>query len=99
MWHRGAMSHAVDPIAAPAGGQGHEQRQPQRHGPNYGGAVTHRDVVQEKLRVNPAAVTERMNASPAPRADSDRQAIRRERLAQEDAAAADRAGQHVDIEV
>lgn len=93
------MSHAIDPIAAPVGGQSHDQRQPQRHGADYGGALSHREAVQEKLRVNPAAVAERMGSTPPARAESERQAARQARFAKEDEAAAGRASQRVDIEV
>ncbi|HRO03299.1 MAG TPA: hypothetical protein PLS69_06810 [Terricaulis sp.] len=95
------MTQAIDPIAAPAGQQRHEQNQPQRHGLNYGGAMTHREAVQARLRVNPAAVTERMRETPKAQAASERQAVRQTRLAEEDEAAARREepGQRVDIEV
>ena len=101
MWHDGPMTQAIDPIAAPAGQQRHEQNQPQRHGLNYGGAMTHREAVQARLRVNPAAVTERMRETPKAQAASERQAVRQTRLAEEDEAAARREepGQRVDIEV
>lgn len=95
------MTQAIDPIAAPAGQQRHEQNQPQRHGPNFGGAMTHREAVQAALRVNPAAVTERMRDTPKAQAGSERQAVRQDRMAAEDEAAAQREepGQYVDIEV
>ncbi len=101
MWHDGPMTQAIDPIAAPVGQQGHEQRQPQRHGLDYGAAMTHREAVQATLRVNPAAVTERMRETPRAQATSERQATRQARLAEEDEADARREepGQHVDIEV
>jgi len=87
--------------APPVGMQTHEQqRQPQRYAGNFGGAVTHRDVVQEKLRVDPAAVAERMGRTePRPPPRSEARAMR---LAEEDAAyerrREERPGQHVDIE-
>ena len=83
------------------GQQGHEQRQPQRHGPNFGGAMTHREAVQAVLRVNPGAVTERMREPPRAQATTERQATRQARLAEEDEAAARREepGRRVDIEV
>lgn len=95
------MTQAIDPIAAPVGQQGHEQRQAQRYGLNFGGATTHREAVQAALRVDPAAVTERMHA-PSPTRDlGERQAAREARYAEEDAARErhDERGQHVDIEV
>lgn len=95
------MTQAIDPIAAPIGQQGHDQRQPQRYGPNFGGATTHREAVQAALRVDPAAVTERMREPAPARASSERQAVRQARYAEEDAARErhDERGQRVDIEV
>ena len=101
------MTQAIDPIAAPVGQQGHEQRQPQRYGPDFGGAMTHREAVQAALRVDPAAVTAKMDETPAAQASTERQATRKARLADADQAAAereierrsDRPGQRVDIEV
>jgi len=63
--------------------------------------MTHREAVQATLRVNPAAVTERMRESPKAQASGERQAVRQARMAAEDEAAARREepGQHVDIEV
>lgn len=101
MWHDGPMTQAIDPIAAPVGQQGHEQRQPQRHGPDFGAAMTHREAVQATLRVNPAAVTERMREPPKAQANTERQATRQARFAEEDEAAErrDEPGQRVNIEV
>lgn len=95
------MTQAIDPIAAPAGQQGHEQRQPQRHGLNFGAANSHREAVQAALRVDPAAVTERMRAPSPARGSNERNAMRDARHAEEDAARDrhDERGQHVDIEV
>jgi hypothetical protein len=67
-----AMRHGermtISPISAPAGAHGHahEQKQPQRYGADFGGAVTHREVVQSKIRVDPAALAEKMREQ-APR--------------------------------
>lgn len=99
------MTQAIDPIAAPTGQQAHDQRQPQRYGPDFGGAMTHREAVQAALRVDPAAVSERMRETPRAQASSERQVSRQARMAAEDQAAAERRsdreepGQYVDIEV
>jgi hypothetical protein len=101
MCHDVSMTHGIDPIAAPVGQHAQEQRQPQRYGPDFGGAMTHREAVQTKLRVNPAAVTERMGETAPARVETRRQAVRQERMAAEDEARAARReepGQHVDIE-
>ena len=52
----------------------------------YGAAVTHRDIVREKMRVDPAAIAHKKRAMPERRDDRPS-----ERL--------DHRGQHVDIEV
>lgn len=96
------MTHAIDPIGAPNGAQAHEQRQPQRYGAEFGAALSHREAVQAALRVNPAAVAERMRETPRAQAGTERQASREARLAAEDEAAEARReepGQYVDIEV
>jgi hypothetical protein len=96
------MTQAIDPIAAPVGSQSHDQRQPQRHGPDFGGAMTHREAVQAALRVDPAAVAERMQRPPRAQVTTERQTTRQDRMAAEDEAAAARReepGQRVDIDV
>lgn len=78
---------SVDPIAAPLGPQAREQReQPNRPPVNFGGAVTHRELVQAKVRVEPAALAEKKRAA-APTRQQVEDAPR------------DEPGQHVDIEV
>ncbi len=54
---------------------------------DFGAAVTHRDVVQERLRVDPAALIEKQRATRAMRADDEprRQKLRDERLADQEA--------------
>lgn len=66
------MTPGIDPIAAPAGAHHQEQRQHERTSAQFGAAMSHREAVQAKLRVDPAAVTERMNA-PQPKRRSDHQ--------------------------
>lgn len=67
MWHDAQMTPGIDPIAAPVGAQNHEQRQHERTSAQFGAAMSHREAVQAKLRVDPAAVTERMSAPPPKR--------------------------------
>ncbi len=93
------MSLAIEPVAAPASTQAQDQRQ--RHSAPFGAAVTYREVVQEKLRVDPAAVAARM-ADPA-RQEKPRTSVRQQRLAEEEAAydarRDARPGAYIDIEV
>jgi hypothetical protein len=70
----------------------------------FGGAITHREMVTEKLRVDPAALADKKRAARASRRDDEpRESQRSERNAQEDAAADERRdermGQNVDISV
>jgi hypothetical protein len=73
----------------------------------FGGAITHREMVQEKLRVDPAALADKRRAARAARRDDDpppppRESIRAARFAEDEAAADaahdERMGQYVDIE-
>ncbi|MEZ5972493.1 MAG: hypothetical protein R3C31_11840 [Hyphomonadaceae bacterium] len=61
------------------------QDQTQRAPVEYGAAVTHRDLVREKLRVDPAAIAHKKRAMPEHRRN--------------DPEPADHRGQYVDIEV
>jgi hypothetical protein len=59
-------------------------QQQQRSTANFGGAVTHRDLVREKMRVDPASLAEKKMRSP--------------HLSQNDPPRSDERGQYVDIE-
>lgn len=61
------------------------QDQNQRAPVEYGAAVTHRDLVREKLRVDPASIAHKKRAMPEERRDPPERG--------------DHRGQHVDIEV
>ena len=61
------------------------QEQPQRAPVEYGAAVTHRDLVREKLRVDPASIAHKKRAMPEDRRDPPERP--------------DHLGQHVNIEV
>jgi hypothetical protein len=54
---------------------------------DFGAAVTHRDMVQERLRVDPAALVDKQRAARALRGDDEprRQKLRDERLANQEA--------------
>jgi len=73
----------------PAAGMHHNPPREEKGGRaavNFGAAVTHRDLVQERLRVDPAALTEKQRAARAMRGDDEprRARLRDERLAQQE---------------
>jgi hypothetical protein len=75
------------PVSAPPPVNAVADQQHQRAPVEYGAAVTHRDLVREKLRVDPPAITHKKRAMPDKRPDEPPP----ERP--------DHRGQHVDIEV
>lgn len=90
----------VDPVAAPHGDSTREERNP-RAAAEFGAAVTHRDLVREKMRVDPAAKADKRRAADKAREDDARPDAREQRLAMEREAYAQgkRTGFIVDIEV
>jgi len=89
--------------AAPPSAPAREQRQV-RVPADFGGAISHRELVQEKLCVDPAALAEKKRAARALRGDDPpRESIRAQRFADDDAAYEanrdGRMGQSVDIKV
>ena len=72
-------------LAAPAANTTQDQHQ--RAPVQYGAAVTHRDLVREKLRIDPAPISHKKRAVP--------ERLRDERPPERP----DHRGQHVDIEV
>lgn len=74
-------------VSAPVPIQSPHEQQSQRAPVEYGAAVTHRDLVKEKLRVDPAAIAHKKRHAPEARS-SDPQRELPEHL-----------GRHVDIEV
>lgn len=57
---------AIEPVPAPIPAPAQEQKQHARYGADFGGAITHREVVQSKIRVDPAALAQKMREQ-APR--------------------------------
>ncbi len=60
MWHCASMSPIArtDHVAAPTS-PARAHKQSDRAAVDFGGAVTHRDIIEAKLRVDPAALAER----------------------------------------
>lgn len=77
-----AAISGIEPVGAPQTPQ-REQRE-NRAPVEYGAAVTHRDMVKEKLRVDPAALAEKKRQARPSRSDDK---------------APDHRGRHVDIRV
>lgn len=75
------------PVSAPAPVNAAPDQPHQRAPVEYGAAVTHRDLVKEKLRVDPSAIAHKKRAAPEHR-QNDPPRERPEHL-----------GRHVDIEV
>ena len=83
----------VPPVSAPvAAHTEHDQQQQHRAPVDYGAAVSHREMVQEKLRVDPASLAHKKRQSADVRSSDDR---REPYEADEDR---ERPGQYVDIE-
>lgn len=98
------MNTGVTPIAAPVSAQAADVRQ--RYGAPFGAAVTYSALVQQNLRVDPAAVIANMRPEQQPSQEKPRQSVRQQRLAEEEAAfdarrdaKATALGAHIDIEV
>ena len=81
-----ALMTMFAPVSAPAPVTAAPDQQHQRAPVEYGAAVTHRDLVKEKLRVDPSAIAHKKRALEHRPNDPARE--RPEHL-----------GQHVDIEV
>lgn len=87
-----ALMTTISPVSAPVAAHTAHDQQPQRTPVDFGGAVTHRDMVQEKLRVDPASLAHKKRpAADARSSDPPREAYEGD----EDR---ERPGQYVDIE-
>lgn len=75
------------PVAAPAPVNTSPDQQHQRAPVEYGAAVTHRDLVKEKLLVDPTAIAHKKRPAHAMRASDERRPL------------PEHLGRHVDIEV
>ena len=92
-----AAISGIEPVAPPQGAP-HRDARDNRAPAEYGAAVTHQDMVREKLRVDPAALADKQRATKRARSDDPRE----QRMAQDKAAYEEaqqnRRGQYVDIE-
>jgi len=75
------------PVAAPAPVNATPDQQHQRAPIHYGAAVTHRDLVKDKLRVDPTAIAHKKRQPHEARKNDDRPPL------------PGHLGRHVDIEV
>lgn len=90
-----AAISGIEPVVTPQAPT--NQQKGGRAAVEYGAAVTHQDLVREKLRVDPAALVEKKRAAERGRLSDPRD----ERMAQDQAEYEDslRKGQFLDIEV
>lgn len=90
-----AAISGIPPAAAPQAPLAQDQKGA-RAAADFGAAVTHRDMVREKMRVDPAALAEKKRAGERAKGSDPRE----ERMAQDEAAYKDslRKGRYVDIE-
>jgi hypothetical protein len=96
----------IEGVAAPqhSSAQAHQEKRSERTPVNFGGAVTHSEMVEAKLRVDPAALADRARAPDATRQREEppRENSRARRFAEDDAsrdAEHDGMGERVDISV
>jgi hypothetical protein len=97
----------IEGVVAPqhSSAHAHQEKQSERTPVNFGGAVTHSEMVEAKLRVDPAALAARARASDAvrQREEPPRESSRERRFAADDAARdaqlEEGKGEHVDISV
>lgn len=83
---------SVSPVSAPVAAHTAHDQQQQRAPVDYGAAVSHREMVQEKLRVDPASLAHKKRQSADVRSSDDR------RDAYEADEDRERPGRYVDIE-
>lgn len=63
-----AALSSIEPIAAFSGAQSRDQKGGERAAATFGAALTHREQVAAKLRVDPAAPADKKRAAPPARA-------------------------------
>ena len=94
-----AAISSIEPVAAPSNAGPREQRSTQAPA-DFGGAVTYREMVEAKLRVDPASLAQKKRkADPTrQREEPPRESARAERFAEDDAAY-EAKGSRLDISV
>jgi hypothetical protein len=91
----------IEPVAAPPISGPREQKESARAPVEFGGAVTYREMVEAKLRVDPASLAEKKRkADPTrQREEPPRESARAQRFAEDDSAYDAEMGQRLDISV
>lgn len=70
MWHDGAQMAAITPPAAPLSAPPPARHVEHNATVDFGGAVTHRDLVREKVRVDPVSLAhKKREAQPGRKSD------------------------------
>lgn len=97
-----AAISGIEPVGA-SQNTPHRDQKGGRASIDFGAAVTHREMVSDKLRVDPAALAEKKRASRSLRSDDEplRESMRDKRMAQDRAemreAHEEHLGRHLDI--
>lgn len=92
-----AAISGIEPVAAQQGAPQREARD-NKAPAEFGAAVTHKDMVREKVRVDPAALADKQRAIKRARGDDPREQRMARDKAEYEAAQQQRKGRYVDIE-
>lgn len=95
-----AAISGIEPLAAPSN-SGQREHKSTRAPVDFGGAMSYREMVEAKMRVDPVALAEKKRkADPTrQREEPPRESARAQRFAEDDAAYDAEKGQRVDISV
>jgi hypothetical protein len=96
-----AAISGIEHVPAPPNPGPREQKQNARAPVDFGGAVTYRELVDAKVRVDPVALAEKKRKADPTRARDEppRESAREQRFAEDDAAYDAEMGQRLDISV
>jgi hypothetical protein len=97
-----AAISGIEPVAAPQNSGQRDQKGSARAPIDFGGAVTYRELVEAKVRVDPVSLAEKKRKADPTRAREEppRESARAQRFAEDDAARdAETRGRRLDISV
>lgn len=95
-----AAISGIEPVAASPNAGPREQKDSARAPVDFGGAVTYREMVEAKLRVDPVSLAEKKRQiDPTRKREEPRESARAQRFAEDDAAYDAEKGSRIDISV
>jgi hypothetical protein len=96
-----AAISGIEPVAASSNAGPREQKEISRAPVDFGGAVTYREMVEAKLRVDPVSLAQKKRQIDPTRKGEEppRESARAQRFAEEDAAYDAEKGSRLDISV